>query len=387
MPFFIDPDRRRVVVRPDSFPQDREFMVEDQVAAEWGLSNGSVISMDAVERLQELSVGPALTDGLLSTDGTFFTITTAAGRKHFVIATDDLPNLNSPVVMRPDGSVRFDLNVPGDGRTLLLVPAESAIEAEKAVALMLSIERTRKIAPSPPQPVSPVGLQGATNQQQYMEYQMNGWSNRDLSRLCTSLSQSQVSVDVDGITLTVLVIDQAAVDSLIDSADLMNSPYATRKPTKFIVSATPPSPVAAQRPPQVRSASPSIPAARWTPSAAEVVQSSSAGSRRTKWLVVGVAAVVLLVVVLNAQGGNDDSPSSRGTPAATTPCTELSQIVSDLRSGTLTPLQVRDEVYTAADVLDSVRWGIVAGSIRGLADSGLASQSIVSIQGYLDQKC
>jgi len=173
----------------------------------------------------------ATVNGTISTDGAFVTLTMGAQRKHFVVAMDDLPLLRSPLTVLPDGSLHVDLVLPGGEPLLLKVPSGSAIEAEKAIALITSIQRSKG-----------GGIGGqlggdrvlALEPQRELDYQMSGWSEQDLGAALQKLKERGVVGRLAGKSLTVPFSDQIATDDVIKTMRAFNSPSPTRSPGKFL---------------------------------------------------------------------------------------------------------------------------------------------------------
>jgi len=170
-------------------------------------------------------------NGTISTDGAFVTLTMGAQRKHFVVAMDDLPLLRSPLTVLSDGSLHVDLVLPGDGPLLLKVPSDSAIEAEKAIALITSIQRSKG---------GSIGGELGAHQvlarepQRELDYQMSGWSEQDLSAALEKMKERGIVGRLAGKFLTVPFSDQIAADDVIKLMRVSNSPSPTRSPGKFL---------------------------------------------------------------------------------------------------------------------------------------------------------
>ena len=329
-------------------------------------------------------------NGALSTDGTFITLTTDTQRTHFVVAMDELPQLNSPLEILPDGSLQIELVLPGGARLLLNVCADAAIDAEKAATLLTSIHRARPT-------VADAGMQAqagiAPQESQRLGYQMTGWSEQELASVAQRLRRRGINCGVAGNVLTVPLADEAVADTVISSTPIRSNSVVSRYPKKYHPDGRPlRTPHASNQPqtsptppPASRVLAPS-PSTRGTTIAPTAAQSNS-----KKWVLAGVATVVAVAIAIGvATAGGDNStqtPLNQADEAPSTPCSQLSQIVSELRSGLLNPEQAYNDAYAAADVLDSVRWGVVAGSIRGQANSGFPLQSVSMIQGYITQRC
>lgn len=270
----------------------------------------------------------ATVNGTISTDGAFVTLTMGAQRKHFVVAMDDLPLLRSPLTVLPDGSLQVDLVLPGGEPLLLKVPSGSAIEAEKAIALITSIQRSKGGSIGGQLGAHPVL---ATGPQRELDYQMSGWSEQDLSAALQELRERGIVGRLAGKSLTVPFSDQIATDDVIKIMRAFNSPSPTRNPVKFLDGkpyVTAPTSIPQASAPRVSAATNQMPQSSFkdvvqrpnspnaaSSSAAAIGSSTKPKSTTVALIGAAVAAGLIVVAVIASTSGDDGSSTAKKNSA------------------------------------------------------------------------